>query len=78
MIEKTTEFDKFVKGDPAAKEMQQWTDYAKQHGRMEKTPKDFSKLSEEISKAMQKVLLQGADPKAALDEAAAAYNAQRS
>ena len=70
--------DKFFKDDPAAKEMQQWTDYAKQHGRMEKTPKDFSKLSEEISKAMQKVILQGADPKAALDEAAAAYNAQRS
>jgi hypothetical protein len=50
--------DKFFKDDPAAKEMQQWTDYAKQHGRMEKTPKDFSSC-QEISKAMQKVLLQG-------------------
>jgi len=70
--------DKFFKEDPAAKDMQAWTDYAKQHGRMEKTPKDFSKLSEEIAKAIQKVVLQNADPKAALDEAAAAYNAQRS
>ena len=70
--------DKFFKEDPAAKDMQAWTDYAKQHGRMEKTPKDFSKLSEEIAKAIQKVVLQSADPKAALDEAAAAYNAQRS
>ena len=70
--------DKFFKDDPAAKDMQQWTDYAKKYGRMEKTPKDFSKLSEEVAKAMQKVIVQGADPKAALDEAAAAYNAQRS
>ena len=70
--------DKFFKDDPAAKEMQQWTDYAKRNGRMEKTPKDFSKLSEEIAKAVQKVIVQGADPKAALDEAAQAYNAQRS
>ncbi len=70
--------DRFFTEDPAAKEMAQWSEYAKQHGRMEKTPKDFSKLSEEIAKAMQKVILQGADPKAALDEAAAAYNAQRS
>jgi ABC-type glycerol-3-phosphate transport system substrate-binding protein len=70
--------DKFFKDDPAAKDMQQWTDYAKRYGRMEKTPKDFSKLSEEVAKAIQKVIVQGADPKAALDEAAAAYNAQRS
>jgi multiple sugar transport system substrate-binding protein len=70
--------DKFFKDDPAAKDMQQWTDYAKRYGRMEKTPKDFSKLSEEIAKAIQKVIVQGADPKAALDEAAQAYNAQRS
>ena len=70
--------DKFFKDDPAAKDMQQWTDYAKRYGRMEKTPKDFSKLSEEIAKAVQKVIVQGADPKAALDEAAQAYNAQRS
>lgn len=70
--------DKFFKDDPAAREMQQWTEYAKKYGRMEKTPKDFSKLSEEIAKAMQKVIVQGADPKAALDEAAAAYNSQRS
>ena len=70
--------DKFFKDDPAAKDMQQWTDYAKKYGRMEKTPKDFSKLSEELAKAIQKVIVQGADPKAALDEAAAAYNAQRS
>lgn len=70
--------DKFFKDDPAAAEMQKWTQYAKQYGRMEKTPKDFSKLSEEIAKAIQKVVLQNADPKAALDEAAQAYNAQRS
>ena len=70
--------DKFFKDDPAAKDMQQWTDYAKKYGRMEKTPKDFSKLSEEVAKAMQKVIVQGVDPKAALDEAATTYNAQRS
>ena len=70
--------DRFFKEDALAKDLQAWSDYAKQHGRMEKTPKDFSKLSEELAKAIQKVLVQGADPKAALDEAAAAYNAQRS
>jgi ABC-type glycerol-3-phosphate transport system substrate-binding protein len=70
--------DKYFKDDPAAKDMQQWTDYAKKYGRMEKTPKDFSKLSEEIAKAIQKVIVQNADPKAALDEAAQAYNNQRS
>jgi len=69
--------DAFFKSDPKASDMKAWTDYGKKYGRMEKTPKDFSKLSEEIAKAMQKVLLQGTDPKAALDEAAAAYNAQR-
>jgi ABC-type glycerol-3-phosphate transport system substrate-binding protein len=69
--------DKFFKDDPAARDMQQWTDYAKKYGRMEKTPKDFSKLSEEIAKAIQKVVVQGAEPKAALDEAAQAYNTQR-
>jgi len=70
--------DKFFKDDPAAADMQKWTQYAKEHGRMEKVPTDFSKLSEEIAKAIQKVVLQGADPKAALNDAAAAYNAQRS
>jgi len=70
--------DKFFKDDASAKDMQQWTDYAKRYGRMEKTPKDFSKLSEEIAKAIQKVIVQGGDPKAALDEAAQTYNAQRS
>ncbi|HEY3179765.1 MAG TPA: extracellular solute-binding protein [Casimicrobiaceae bacterium] len=70
--------EKFFKDDPAAKDMQQWTDYAKRFGRMEKTPKDFSKLSEELAKAIQKVIVQGVEPKTALDEAAAAYNAQRS
>jgi len=70
--------DKFFKDDASAKDMQQWTDYAKKYGRMEKTPKDFSKLSEEIAKAIQKVIVEGADPKAALDEAAKAYNSQRS
>ena len=69
--------DKFFKVDPPAKDMQQWTDYAKKFGRMEKTPKDFSKLSEEIAKAVQKVIVQGTEPKVALDEAAQAYNAQR-
>jgi multiple sugar transport system substrate-binding protein len=70
--------DKFFKDDPAAADMQKWTAYAKQNGRMEKTPADFSKLSEEIAKAIQKVVLENADPKAALDAAAVAYNAQRS
>lgn len=70
--------NKFFKEDSSATDMQKWTQYAKQYGRMEKTPTDFSKLSEEIAKAIQKVVLQGTDPKAALDEAAAAYNAQRS
>lgn len=74
----STSRDRFFSEDAAAKDMAKWTEYAKQHGRMEKTPKDFSKLSEEIAKAIQKVVIQGADPKAALDEAAAAYNAQRS
>ena len=69
--------DRFFKDDASAKEMLQWSDYAKRYGRMEKTPEDFSKLSEGIAKAMQKVLLQGVAPKAALDEAASAYNAQR-
>jgi ABC-type glycerol-3-phosphate transport system substrate-binding protein len=69
--------DKFFKDDPSARDMQAWTDYAKKYGRMEKTPKDFSKLSEEIAKAIQKVVVQGAEPKAALDEAAQAYNTQR-
>lgn len=74
----STSNDRFFKDEASVKDMARWTEYAKQNGRMEKTPADFSKLSEEIAKAVQKVVIQNADPKAALDEAAAAYNAQRS
>lgn len=58
-------------------ELRGWADYLHAHGRMEATPADFPKLSAAIATAMQRVIVQGADPKAALDEAAAAYNDQR-
>ena len=57
--------------------MRGWTTYAREYGRIGRTPSDFNKLSEELAKAIQSVLVQGTDPKQALDAAAAAYNAGR-
>jgi multiple sugar transport system substrate-binding protein len=65
----------YFKDDPAGAEMRGWTNYARENGRIGRTPSDFNKLSEEVAKAIQSVLVQGADPKQALDAAAAAYNA---
>jgi ABC-type glycerol-3-phosphate transport system substrate-binding protein len=65
----------YFKDDPAGAEMRVWTTYARDHGRLGRTPSDFNKLSEELAKAIQSVLVQGTDPKQALDTAAAAYNA---
>jgi multiple sugar transport system substrate-binding protein len=70
--------DRFFTENPDAKEIQAWADYAREYGKMEVTPKDFSRLSEELAKAIQKVIIDGADPKAALDAAVTAYNTQRS
>ena len=58
--------------------MRVWSEYARSNGKMEPTPKDFSKLSEEIAKAIQRVVINGEDSKKALDAAATAYNDQRS
>lgn len=66
----------FFTQDPVGIEMQKWTVYAHDYGRIANTPKDYSKMSEEIAKAIQRVLIQNADPKAALDEAARNYDAQ--
>ena len=65
----------YFKDDPSGAEMRGWTTYAREHGRIGRTPSDFNKLSEELAKAIQSVLVQGTDPKQALDAAAAAYNA---
>jgi ABC-type glycerol-3-phosphate transport system substrate-binding protein len=68
--------DAFFKQDPVGIEMAGWTKYAHDHGRLAATPADFSKASENIAKAIQEVLIQGADPKRALDTAARNYDAQ--
>jgi len=64
----------YFKDDPTGAEMRGWTTYAREYGRIGRTPSDFNKLSEELAKAIQSVLVQGTDPKQALDAAAAAYN----
>ncbi len=61
---------------PQGQETQRWATYAREYGRLTKTPTDFAKLSELLAKAIQEVLLKGADPKKALDQAANDYNAQ--
>jgi multiple sugar transport system substrate-binding protein len=65
----------YFKDDPTGAEMRGWTTYAREHGRIGRTPSDFNKLSEELAKAIQSVLVQGTDPTQALNAAAAAYNA---
>lgn len=65
----------FFTQDPVGIEMQKWTTYAHDYGRIANTPKDYSKMSEEVAKAIQRVLVQNTDPKEALDEAARNYNA---
>lgn len=58
------------------KELQMWKEYGVKYGRYQPTPPDFPKLSEEIAKALQRTIVEGTDPKTALDDAAAAYDAQ--
>ena len=53
-----------------------WATYAKDYGRLTRTPTDFAKLSEGLARAIQEVLLKSADPKKALDAAASEYNGQ--
>ena len=61
---------------PQGEETQRWATYAKDHGRLTRTPTDFAKLSESLARAIQEVLLKNADPKKALDAAASEYNGQ--
>lgn len=61
---------------PQGEETQRWATYAKDYGRLTRTPTDFAKLSEGLARAIQEVLLKSADPKKALDAAAAEYNGQ--
>ncbi|HTS24223.1 MAG TPA: sugar ABC transporter substrate-binding protein [Casimicrobiaceae bacterium] len=61
---------------PQGEETQRWAAYARESGRLTRTPTDFAKLSEGLARAIQEVLLKNADPKKALDAAAAEYNAQ--
>jgi multiple sugar transport system substrate-binding protein len=61
---------------PQGEETQRWAAYARESGRLTRTPTDFAKLSESLARAIQEVLLKNADPKQALNAAAADYNAQ--
>jgi multiple sugar transport system substrate-binding protein len=61
---------------PQGEETQRWATYARDSGRLTRTPTDFAKLSEGLARAIQEVLLKNADPKKALDAAASEYNAQ--
>lgn len=67
------DFDKL----PNAAELRQWAAYLHENGKMEATPKDFSMLSEALAIAIQRTVVQGMDPKQALDEAARAYNSRQ-
>ncbi len=62
---------------PNAAELRQWAGYLHDHGHMEATPKDFSVLSEALATAIQRTIMQGVAPKAAIDEAARAYNSRQ-
>ena len=61
---------------PQGEETKAWATYAKDYGRLTRTPTDFTKLSESLARAIQEVLLKNADPKKALDVAASEYNGQ--
>jgi multiple sugar transport system substrate-binding protein len=61
---------------PEGREIIQWRDYINKHGRVGRYPEDFAKLSELLARAAQDVVLRNVPVKAALDDAAAKYNAQ--
>jgi len=65
----------FFKDDPLGREMSEWATYGAQ-GRLNRAPSDVSKMSQELARAVQKIILKGTDPKKALDEAATIYDAQ--
>lgn len=71
----STYADPFFTETPVGKEMQGWSVYAHDFGRMESMPSDYPKLAGPLAHAVQEVLVTGKDPKAALDAAAAQYNA---
>jgi hypothetical protein len=54
--------------------MKGWADYIAVSGRMPQMPENYPRLLDLEALAIQKVLLAGADPKSALDEAVKAYN----
>lgn len=74
---KTSYADPFFTESDIGKEMQGWSAYAAQHGRMEHLPQDYPKLVTPLVRAAQEVLLQGKDPKVVLDAAAQQYNSQK-
>ena len=61
---------------PEGRELTQWRDYIEKYGRTGRYPEDFAKFSELLARAAQDVVLRNVPVKAALDEAAAKYNAQ--
>lgn len=62
-----------IKTMSAYGDMQMWGDYAKT-GQIVFFPADYTELSARMAQAVQKVVFQGADPKAQLDEVANWYN----
>src|SRR5438128_4311235 len=55
--------DAFFQQSSQGQETQRWSNYAHDYGRLSRTPSDFAKLSEALARAIQEVLLRGADPK---------------
>jgi len=68
--------DAFFQTTAQGEETQRWAAYARDYGRLTRTPTDFAKLSESLARAIQEVLLKNADPRQALNTAASEYNSQ--
>lgn len=68
--------DQFFKGEKAA-EVQTWRAYIQKHGFVPRYPEKYVEITQLIVDAVQEVIIRNADPKEALDRAAARVKAMR-
>jgi multiple sugar transport system substrate-binding protein len=69
--------DASIKELPNFAELQQWKDNASKFGKIQYFPADFTKLSTDLAKGVQKIVFQNAPAKETLDVIANAYNSNK-
>jgi ABC-type glycerol-3-phosphate transport system substrate-binding protein len=69
--------DPVIARTPQGPELKAWMEYARDHGKMERLPEDYTQLSEMLAKAAQQIVYANGPIKQTLEKVAADYNALR-